>query len=69
MHLDIHHSLDPSNTQAARRDAIEAALPGQLGRRAQDAAAHRALSVREAKRTASRWVAEAKWRRTGEVWR
>ena len=62
------NTLSPPNTQPARRRAIEAALPGQLGRRARDAAAHRATTTLEAIRMASRWTAENKWRRTRGIW-
>ena len=55
--------------QDAHRKSIAAALPGQLPRRAKDAAAHRAMNVREAKRMASTFVAEAKWRRDWSLWR
>ena len=58
----------PGVPAASNQAAIEAALPGQLGRRAKDAAAHRALNVREAKRMASTFVAEDKWRRDWRVW-
>jgi len=54
--------------QDIRRAAIAAALLGQLDRRAKDAAAHRALNVREAKRMASTFVAEGKWRRDWRLW-
>jgi len=68
MHLDIPRSLDPRKTQDARRAAIAAALPGQLDRRTKDAAVHRALNLREAKRMASTFVAEDKWRRDWRLW-
>jgi len=57
-----------TEAQDARRTSIATALPGQLPRRAQDAVAHRAMNVREAKRMASRWTAENKWRRTRGLW-
>ena len=62
------NTRSPQNTQPARRAAIEDALPGQLDRRARDAAAHRATTKHEAIRMASRWTAENKWRRTRGIW-
>ena len=60
---DIFDNTGPSRkTQGARRAAIEAALPGQLDRRAKDAAVHRALSARQA----STFAAENKCRRHRE---